>query len=380
MSNERKLPVLLWPISCFDRRCENPLPVYSRWYWLDWDQLTPQQTKEILAIVEAKNSSDTPHKPVGFNETVITMSVESPNFDPHMLMYRRLFTEVPGNDVEAFCDDPTRQHRGFQTVSVSTEYFEDEKANPVSNYEMMQHISGQKFPIIVGDPKSVLRLGPVSAVNTNDWSIDKANTIAQFLDVVERIRTSDWYRSPRFITSLTHKAEESRLLEAEFPDDKDTMAVLAYFRQLHAKDKLVKKACDAYVAHAGDSRKRWWINERKQTFESLIKSSPAMPSGTNEKTRCQIIRMFMYGAGLLHSSSSRGDDAALDAFILQQGKHEAVMIFNLCLMDFFRIAATIHPVIHQDYQHWVNTDGLEAATRYKIPNLFEGFTSPPHGT
>jgi hypothetical protein len=90
--------------------------------------------------------------------------------------------------------------------------------------------------------------------------------------------------------------------------------------------------------------------------------------------------MFMYGAGLLHSSSTRGDDAALDAFISQHGKHQAVMIFHSCLMDFLRVASTLYPVIHQDYYHWINEDGLAAASRVEIPNLFQGFTSPPHGT
>ena len=71
--------------------------------------------------------------------------------------------------------------------------------------------------------------------------------------------------------------------------------------------------------------------------------------------------MFMYGAGLLHSSSHHGDDAALDSFISHHGKHAAVMIFNSCLMDFLRVAATIHPVLHQDYTYWVNEDGLSAA-------------------
>ena len=135
----------------------------------------------------------------------------------------------------------------------------------------------------------------------------------------------------------------------------------------------------AYIAHAGDGRKQWWVNERKQSFESLVDSPPA-PDNTNGQTRRQIIQMFMYGAGLLHSSSKYGDDAALDAFISHHGKHEAVMIFNSCLMDFFRITATIHPVIRQDYHHWVNVDGLATAARVAIPNLFEGFTSPPRDT
>ena len=178
--------------------------------------------------------------------------------------------------------------------------------------------------------------------------------------------------------SLTHEAYDSKLLEAEFPDDEDTMSVLAYFRQLHAADRLVEKACDAYIAHVGDGRKQWWVNERKQSFISLI-DKPSVPYDTGGQTRRQIISMFMYGAGLLHSSSKYGADSDLDAFIIRHGKHEAVMIFNSCLMDFFRVAATIHPVLHQDYTHWVNQDGLAAASRVQITNLFEGFSSPPHG-
>jgi hypothetical protein len=379
MSDEPELPILLWPISCFDRRREKPLPVYNRWCWLDWEQLTPQQIAEILTIIEAKKNQESPHKPVGFDETVITTSIGVPNFDIHMLKYRKLFTEIPGNDVGAFYNDPVRHHRGFQTVSLSTEYFEDETGTPISKYEMMQHVSGQEFPILVGDPESVLKLGPSSAVNASEWSIDKANTIAQFLDVVERIRASDWYRSPRFVTTLTRKNDGSQLLEARFPDDKDTMSVLAYFRQLHAGDNLVAKACDAYIAHTGDGRKQWWVKERKQSFELLIESPP-VPYNTNGQTRRQIIRMFMYGARLLHSSSHHGDDATLAAFISHHGSHQAVMVFNSCLMDFFRVAGTIYPVLHQDYTHWVTEDGFVAASRVQILNLFEGFSSPTHGT
>ena len=231
----------------------------------------------------------------------------------------------------------------------------------------------------MGDPKSVLRLRFISPVNQKDWTLKKANTIAQFLDVVQRIHASNWFRSPRFITSLTHKTEDSKLLEAKYPNDEDTLAVLPYFRQLHASDRLLVKACDIFTAHEGDDRKQWWVNERKQAFESLVDSAPS-PYSTAGKSRREIVQMFMYGAGLLHSTSKYDDDKALDAFISSHGKHKAVMIFNSCLMDFFSIAATIHPVIHQGYDQWVKNEGFAAAKRVAIPDLFRGFNSPPHGT
>ena len=196
--------------------------------------------------------------------------------------------------------------------------------------------------------------------------------------MIERIHASSWLRSPKYITSLSRKSDGNHLLEALFPDDAETIAILAYFRQLHASDRLLSKACTAYVQHSGDQRKRIWIDERRQTFDGLVDSSPTT-YGIKDKSRREIIRMFMYGAGLLHSSSSHGDDVALKEFISRHEKHGALMIFNSCLMDFFQVAATIHPVIRQDYLHWINNDGFAAADRVTIPDLFREFRSPPHG-
>lgn len=374
MDDDCSLPVLLWRVSYFDRRRENPMQVNNRWYWLDWTTLTAQQTAEVLAMVAAKKRHDT-HSLTRFDETVLTMSIESSGSDARMLRYRDLVTEVPENDVEAFCNAPERRNRSFQTVSVSPEYIEDDNGKPISDYEMMQHVSGQEFPIIVGHVESVLRLGPVDPTNRSEWTVERANTIAQFLDVVQRIYRSKWHRSPRFITSLSHKSGDSKLLEADFPDDEETMSILAYFRQLHAGDKLLARACEVYLAHAGDARKQWWVNERKQTFESLVDSPPA-PYRNIGKSRREVVRMFMYGAGLLHSSSHHGDDVALDSLIAQHGKHEVVMIFNSCLMDFYRIAATLHPVIQQDYEHWINDSGFDPPNRTAISDLFTGLSTP----
>jgi hypothetical protein len=379
MSGATDYPVLLWPVACFDRRRENPLPVYTKWYWLDWSQLTAEQATEILTILRKTRRAESPHKPVGFEESVVTISIGGTRHDTALLKYRPLFTEVPSNEIEAFLNHPSQRDRGVQTVDIAAEYFEDETGAAISHHEMIQNVSGQEFPIIVGDPESVMRLGAISAVNRSDWSVERANTIAQFLDVVERIHSSQWYRSPQFMTSLVRCAEEPRLLAASFPDDRNTMSVLAYFRQLHAGDQLVVKARDVYVKHAGDGRKQWWVDERKRRFESIVDSEPA-PFHADGRSRRQIVRMFMYGAGLLHSSSSHGDDAALAEFVSRHGTQRAVMTFNSCLMDFYRVAAQIYHVVRQDFLYWIDEDGLVAPSRVSIPKLFEGFSSPPHGT
>ena len=87
--------------------------------------------------------------------------------------------------------------------------------------------------------------------------------------------------------------------------------------------------------------------------------------------------MFMYGAGLMHSSSDHGDDIKLHNFIKQHGVQKVVMIFNSSLRDIFSFAIAIYPVIEQDYTHWTRNMGLAEETRVSIPDLFKGFTSEP---
>jgi hypothetical protein len=239
-------------------------------------------------------------------------------------------------------------------------------------------LAARSFRSIIGDPKSVLRLGPVSPREVSSWTVDNANAIGQFLDVVRRIHVSAWFHQPHSLTSVSTKDQVSELLEAIFPDDAATMSVLAYFRQLHGGDKLLLRACDVYLAHVGDGRKYWWIDERKKAFTNLVDSRP-LPFSLVKMSRRDIVRMFMYGGGLLHSESNRGDDVALQSFLTEHGKHKAVTIFNSCLMDFFRVAAGISRVIEQDFTHWISECGLAAPTRITIPDLFRGFKSPPRG-
>lgn len=370
------LPIVVWPISCFDRSRENPLPVYNRWYWLDWSTLSPEQVIEVLTILQLQDRGpERRHSPEGFDDAVVTMSIQSRASDTRLLEYRQLFAEIPDNDIAAFMEHENRRDRGFRTVRIGTEYFEDDTGTPITHYEMTQHVTGQEFPIIAGDSQSILRLGPASPVNASDWDSEKANTLAQFLDVVQRIAASQWIKSPVSMTSRSRSSGVKELLEATFPSDENTMSVLAYFRQLHAGDQLLLRSVDIYLAHCADDRKCWWINERKQSFETLV-DSPPVPYDTDGKTRRQIIRMFMYGAGLLHSGSQHGDDNALNALIAKHGQHKAVIIFHSSLLDVFSIAVDVYHVVRQEFHYWINDSGLDSPTRFQISELFASYVTP----
>jgi hypothetical protein len=254
-------------------------------------------------------------------------------------------------------------------MSIGPEYFEDETGIPVTKYEMIQHVSGDATPVIVADHQSITRLGPSPPTNTHTWSSDRANTIAQFIDVVQRIAGSRWMKSPPSITTVSGDSTVKEVLEASFASDEETMSILAYFRQLHAKDRLLAKSVDAYTANCGDPRKIDWVSKRKQAFEAVV-DSPPTPYETDGKTRREILRMFMYGAGLLHSPSSDADHRALRALVARMGKHEAVMVFHSCLMDLLGIAVDVYHVIRMDFHYWVTDCGLDPPTRFQIRELF----------
>ena len=225
----------------------------------------------ITAVLDFEQRQKPSHSAVGLEESVITMSMGPRPSRDWVLKFRHLFVEVPDNDLGAFFNHPDRQPFGLDQVSPSSEYFEDENGKPISIYEMIGHSRGEEFPIIIGDPKSVLRLGPIAPREVVSWTVDKANAMGQFLDVVTRIHASAWFREPHSLTTVSTKDQGSELLEAIFPNDAATMSILAYFRQLHGGDKLLLKACDAYLATSataastggltnGKKRLRtWWI-------------------------------------------------------------------------------------------------------------------------
>lgn len=381
MAEPEQYPLVMWVIPCFDKRRPNPFPVYNRVFFLDWTRLSSDEAAEILAIVSAvAGASSARRSPQSFDTAVVTFSRSRAAPDWQMLTFRDRFYEPTEEERSRRFEEVQRNFECVKCVQANAEYFEDENGRPISDYEMIQHVSGQEDPIIVGDSKCVTRLGPVPPKAASEWNKAKSTIVAHFLDVVRRIASSSWFQSPQSITYLapTHKSAndsasaQPALLEALFPNDEQTTSILAYFRQLHAGDKLLVNATDVYVAHCSDARKIWWVNERRQHFEALV-DSPPVPFHQGA-TRREVIRMFMYGAGLLHATSNHGDDQKLADLISARGRHHAVAVFNHCLHDLFAVAIHVFHVIRQDYEHWIADHGLAKPDRDDIGVLFQSKT------
>jgi hypothetical protein len=373
-----EFPLILWIISCFDKRREKPFPVYNRSFRLNWDSLSESEQQEVLEILAEKDGRSTP-SPSGLGTAVVTLSRTASKPDLRMLKFRGAFVEL---DEEALKRE-WEKNSWRKFVDLNTEYFEDETGKRISDYEMIQHVSGDDQPVIIGDSKSVMKLGPSTPTATADWTTASANTISQFLNVIERIYASAWFAGAKSISyevdqnsqAGTGQLDTSKLLEALYPSDEETIAVLAYFRQLHAGDKLFVKAVECYKKYCGDQRKVWWIDVEKQQFEKLIDSQPR-PFNVPHTMR-EIIKMFMYGAGLLHSALNDGADKQLIQFIQSQGRHNVVAIFNHCLMEIFAAAVPSYHVIWHDFGHWLKDHGLTPPERQDIKALFADFPRKP---
>lgn len=111
----------------------------------------------------------------------------------------------------------------------------------------------------------------------------------------------------------------------------------------------------------------------KQAFVTAID----IPPGNLEtrRTNRRILPLFMYGAGLLHSTAKDGADIELADFIKEHGKERAISIFNSCLMRMFGDVVPTYHVVKQDFNHWITDCSLAAPDRKSIDDLFENYVA-----
>ena len=100
---------------------------------------------------------------------------------------------------------------------------------------------------IPGNPEAVLCLGPSAIRDRAGWTIGTANSLANFMQVVELIYRSKWRTSPLQFPMRFGDKEVGDAVRAVFPAMESTASVLPYFRQLYSEpDALFKKSCDNF--------------------------------------------------------------------------------------------------------------------------------------
>jgi hypothetical protein len=206
----------------------------------------------------------------------------------------------------------------------------------------------------------------------NSWTIQKANDIAHFLEIVECLELSPWASSETAysITSGLREGKPVTMLE-EFrrPSISVLQSALVFVRQLFAdKDIALKMATDAYLQHAALEERRGWVKIlRKQFNRDLIKPPQFYPNaGISGR---QIIELFFYPSGLIHRPKSLQASREFRQFLERFGREQAMMAFQWTMQLIVAHALNISQYMRADFEHWIGVEKYPGPDRVGINDL-----------
>lgn len=356
--------IVMWTIHCFDKRKKNPLPLTNRTFCLDWSKVSDDAAKDTLSILK-DSEPPVPRSAPNIGDTTETLSYSSQKPDRRMLKYRHLFIETEPQDIQKRLNDPNSQVKSVRGIYIP-KYFEDENGAPITMTDIMKYVTGEENPII--NTESILRIGPVDQKNQSDWTIDKANTIAHFFEIIKLIYNSNWQKSPLSITSTALDSNKPQIVQ---PRVESTCSILLFFRQLYStKDKLFENACEYYIEHASNDLKIAWVKERKNAFYALLNNAP-FPFQITEYSTKEFIDVFLYGSGLIHpiGNNLRAQNK-LKGLIKKYGKEKVAFTIHSCFRQLLGYAIDIYHVIKQDFDYWVKKKGYSGPHVVDVYELF----------
>lgn len=277
--------------------------------------------------------------------------------------YRRYFHEEAGFDVFS-------PSLNFSTISVE-DYYEDEDGKPLSKHEFFDLVTGEEETILAGEPDSVLRLPPADMATPEAWTVEKANVVDHFLEVVSYLAGSEWVRTPTKYGYRKDEGTQNEVSEFQCPNVYVTNGVLVFLRQLFAdNDDLLGRAVRVYTAHCSDEVKRAWVLERKTAFDEMLKRQP-FPDLTGVSTK-DVLGLFLYGFGLIHWGDKERDRTKQREFrelVGQHGRERVVFAFQTALQYVAGYSSHVAAPIARDMEHWTKVQGHAAPDRVRLLEL-----------
>lgn len=328
--------VALWKIRCVNR---NTKELFDRTLFLDPSTLPPEESAEAVAVLKGGR------------------------WDRRVLNYRGRFRELPATAVEARLDDATHA-----VVACLPDYFEDELGNPMAPHELVGALTGEAEVLLLGDPRSVLALGPSPVKDKGDWSPQTANKVARFLQVGRSIAESRWLKSPLGVAWGRGAGPGERPLRFQHPDREAMASICVWIRQLWSSDKAFDAGCNAYIRHVADERKALWVRERKTAFNRYLERQPESVDLSGYSAR-EVLETVIYGSGVIHTRSASAQEEDLRRLLAEHGGVRVTAAFYGCCMEICTYALDVYPVIKQDFEHWVRTEGCAPPTWPEIRDL-----------
>lgn len=323
---------VVWKIRCLNRKTK---AFYDLWRTLDWKKVPCNERSKILPIIESYPTN------------------------PNLLKYQPYFFVIEQDEIKTLS-----QNANVTKFLLIPGYFEDEQGNQLDEIGVMQIISGKKYPIILDNPNSVLRLGPIGLKEKGKWSQKKSNDIGHFFQIVRHIAESNWISSSLSLKFTGEKGIPKQIISFDCPDSQATSSVLLAIRQLYANDEVFNHACNAYLQHVGDERKKIWVKNSKKKFNKFRDSEIEHPFSIFNFSAKQLLDHFIYGTGSIHRNPKREHQEALEIARGIYGTEYVAMAFNSCCRYLLSYALDVYYIIKQDFDHWVK-EGLVI-----LPNAF----------
>jgi hypothetical protein len=356
-----------WAIHTFDRRLKGPFPLPIKHYVLDWTKASESEQLEIIKILGISDGPDK-QKPKGLGARSETLSVGI-RPDERMLRFRQMFIEKPIEEIKRLTSDARKPFRTFKNFCLP-DYFEDETGREITIREILQIKEGNEN-VIPFDAENIAQLGPCAMNATETWTVDTANTLFNFIQIVRLIGCSRWARKKATITVHSSVNNSDQKLESNFPDVDSVCAVLTLFRQLYAKsDKVMESACTVYIEHCGAEIKKAWVNRCLQSFNKNLDESPDL-SEIKGCTIKQLFEAFLYGTGIVHSIGPRTKDnlKGLSELVRQHGREKVIFAVHESFWMTAKYAFDVCRVVERDYAYWTETQEFAKADMLDIFTL-----------
>jgi hypothetical protein len=210
-------------------------------------------------------------------------------------------------------------------------YHEDQEGKPLGELAFMQAVAGSRDIIVIGNPASVMQDGPTDMVRRELWTVERANLIARFLELIEVVFGSEWIRSGPSAQYTFNPDGSIKLLSFDHPPVYMVASVLLFLRQLISQDdKVFRLATDYYLCHCGDERKRWYVKERRDAFKDQMQSVDG--SFGLKISHAELIDLFLYGLGMVHQDKPEKATAFAD-IVRQHGRVAVMQSIHMALLS-----------------------------------------------
>jgi len=368
-------PSIVWLALVYDRTAQERFPLKRRWLRFNYDRATEEEAAQVLRLVcerEQRLEAPPPDLEPGQASVTVELSGGGSFTSPEILRYRHLFDTVPNE--ESLCAEAEGAPRIHMVGLAPESYFEDENERSISLTQIFDCEAQKKgertsVAVVLGQPESILRLGPAKPIRCELWTHDDADLLGRFLATHDYLARSRWIGSRCTVSPST-----AGVRKAILPLPEDCMSVILPFRQLYSSgtaDDLFNRCCAIHNRHCPkEGPWLWWVGEYKSRFNALLNQVPHIPFVKTSLSSRRYLDTFAYGAGIVHASSKSSIPATdLQELLGANARELVVMGYNFILRTLLGHVSMAACVIRQNVHHWTEDLGWQTPTRLSPEQL-----------